>query len=641
MKQLRRTVCNRDCPDACGLVATVENGQVTQLSGDREHPITRGFLCYRTSRFLEVQSSKERLTSPLVRKGGRLVEANWDEALELVASTFLRIRSESGPAAIFRYRSGGSLGLLHGLGDLLFDAFGPVSVHQGSICNGAGAAAQRLDFGVCDSSDLLDLLNARQILVWGKNTHVSSPHTLRVLLEARKKGARLLLVDPVRHRGAEVCEGHVQLAPGGDFALAMAAAQVLFNRGWEDPQASRYCENLEGFVALARSRSVEQWCREADVEPSAAEQIAWRLGPGKPCTILVGWGLGRRTGGGATLRALDALGAVSGNLGIPGGGVSFYFARRAAFDTSIYQSGKPAPRALREICLGQELEEASAPPVRAAWISCANPVAMLPESSRTARALASRELTVVLDSFLTDTARCAHVVLPTPTLLEADDLLGSYGHHWLGMATPVVPPPPGVKSDLEILQALAQRWGLSKLLEGDARSWKARLLAAKAAPSGVSLEQLEAGPMRSPLAPPVLFADRRFLTPSGKVCLLTQEARREEPLSERYPLRLMALSTLSSQSAQWIETPKGPLEVTVHPASSAGLADGARAHLESALGSLEVLVRHDPRQRRDVALVPKGGHLALGQCANALTRGRPTDLGEGAALYEEPVRLSP
>ncbi len=144
---------------------------------------------------------------------------------------------------------------------------------------------------------------------------------------------------------------------------------------------------------------------------------------------------------------------MSGNLGIPGGGVSFYYKRRGAFDTSFLK--KKPPRTIAEPLLGEGILAAQDPPVRAVWVTAGNPVSMLPDSATVARALETRELVVVVDPFLTDTARRATVVFPTTTLVEDDDLLGAYGNHWLGASTPVVAPPPGVMTDLQIVQALA------------------------------------------------------------------------------------------------------------------------------------------------------------------------------------------
>jgi anaerobic selenocysteine-containing dehydrogenase len=642
--ELRKTTCNRDCPDACGMVATIEDGKVTRLDGDRDHPVTRGFLCFRTSHFLPLQYGPERVTTPLLRKDGALVPVGWDEALDFIAERLLAIRRESGPAAIFHYRSGGSLGLLKHLTDYLFEQFGPVTIKRGDICSGAGDAAQTADFGAEDSHDLFDLLNARNILIWGKNVHVSSPHTLPVLRQARARGAELVLVDPVHHQTASICQRYVQPRPGGDFALAMGVAQLLFARGWTDPEAPRYCDHLDRFRALCESASVESWCARADVPVAAAEDLARRLGPGKPTAILVGWGMGRRTVGGAIVRALDALSAISGNLGISGGGVSFYYKRRAAFDTSFIKGQAAAPRTICEPLFGPEVLAAKDPPIRALWITAGNPVAMLPDSHAVAEAIRSRELSVVVDPLLTDTAKLATVVLPTTTLLEDDDIVGAYGHHYLGEVRPVVPPPPGVKTDLQIAQALAGRLGLAETVAGDARAWKERLIAPKLGRHGLGLEAVAAGGLRNPDAPKVLFADRRFPTASGRVNLLgpadvPAQALAPDPVGPHFPLLLMALSTEKSQSSQWSRQRSGPAEVTVHPAAAAGIADGALARLESAHGALTVRVRLDPAQRRDVALAAKGGHLSDERCLNALIRAHTTDIGEGAALYEEGVRL--
>lgn len=645
MKETRTTICNRDCPDACGIVATIENGRVTRLGGDPSHPVTQGFLCYRTSHFLATQYSPDRLTSPLMRKGGELQPVSWEEALDFAAERLLAIRSESGPASIFHYRSGGSLGILKVVTDLFFERFGPVTEKRGDICSGAGDAAQSIDFGDEDSNDLFDLVNAKNILLWGKNAVVSSPHTVPVLREAKARGAELVLIDPVHHKTAALCDAFYQVKPAGDFALAMAVARILFERGWVDPDAASYCDHLDEFRALAFRRSAEAWCNLADLPVSAADDLARRLGPGKPTAILVGWGMGRRTVGGAIVRALDALSAVTGNIGISGGGVSFYYKRRGAFQIPDPISGdavrRSPPRTVCEPLFGKEVLEMRDPPIRAVWVTAGNPVTMLPDSNSVAEALRTRELVIVVDSFLTDTARLAHLVLPTTTLLEDDDLLGAYGHHYIGVSKPVVPPPPGVKTDLEIIQELARRVGLAAAVEGSARDWKRRFLGPKLLEKGVTLETLEEGPIRNPLPPKVIFEDRRFLTESGRANLITDEPPEGEPTEPDFPLYLMALSTDKSQSSQWVKPFEGPAVVTVHPDAARGVPDGALARIESRVGSMVARIRHDARQRRDVALTPKGGHMKDGRCTNAIIRARTTDLGEGGSLYDERVRIMP
>jgi len=636
MNRVVRTACTRDCPDACSVLAHVEGGRVVRLDGDPDHPVTRGFLCERTSRFVHRQNSTDRLTTPLVRRNGSLQPASWDEALDTCARALLRIRQESGPAAIFHYRSGGSLGILKSLSSVLFDAFGPVTGQRGSVCDGAGMAAQRADFGDVDSNDLDDLRNARSIVLWGKNPFVSSPHLLPRLREARRAGAVLVLIDPLRHRTASLCNQVLQPRPGGDASLALGACRVVFERGWVHPDATACCDGVDDFRAVVMARSVEEWAADADVATEDVVALAHRMARGAPVTILLGWGMQRRSNGGAIVRAIDALAAITGNVGIPGAGVSFYFKRRAAFDTTLIDSGRPAPRHVREPMFAADILAASEPPVRAVWISCGNPVVMLPDSHATIQALTSREFVVVVDSFLTDTARCATVVLPCATFLEDDDLVGAYGHPYLGVVRPAVQPPGQARTDLRILQDLAERLGLGAVLDGSARTWKQRLLRA------VPLDRLEQGPLRNPDAPRVVFEGRRFPTASGRINLLRSFDARETERPFRFPLRLMAISTPHSQCSQWSPSePETELPAHVHPDCCGGIADGSLAMLSSERGSMRVRMTHDDSVRRGLVVVPKGGSPSLGRGSNAITAARLTDLGEGAALYEEPVRLDP
>ena len=515
-----------------------------------------------------------------------------------------------------------------------------MTIKSGDICSGAGDAAQHADFGEEDSHDFFDLLHSRTIVLWGKNPYVSNVHLLPVLREAKSRGARVVQIDPVRHRGADLADLYLQPRPGGDIAVALGVIRVLFERDKTDPQAADYCDHVDELRDTAYARSIEDWAALADLQPAQIERLAEIYAEG-PSSILVGWGMQRRSNGSATVRALDALGAVSGNLGVPGGGVSFCFKRRGAFDLSFSRGLDIAPRAIPEPLLGPGILEADAPPIRMAWITNSNPVAMLPESRTVARALRTRELTVVVDAFLTDTAREAHLVLPTTTMLEDEDLVGAFGHHYIGNVQPVVRPLSGVKTDYEILQELARRVGLEREFSGSVVDWKRRFLAG-VADRGASLEQLQRGAVRNPLAPKVLFADRKFPTPSGKVNLIHRiDPEPSRPTAER-PLLLMALATERSQASQWpARKQEGIATATVHPSAANGFQPGDRALLESELDSIEVRLEFDETQRADVALMEKGGWLNRGRCANTLVRAKTTDHGGGAAYYDTPVRLVP
>jgi anaerobic selenocysteine-containing dehydrogenase len=338
---------------------------------------------------------------------------------------------------------------------------------------------------------------------------------------------------------------------------------------------------------------------------------------------------------------------------VPGGGVSYYFRRRAAFDTSFVRGLEAAPRSFAEARLGHELLAARDPPVRAAWITAGNPVSMLPDSESVRRALLGTEFTVVVDTHPTDTTDCAHLVLPTLTLLEDSDVLGAYGNHWLRVSEPAVAPPgagpaagaaldaraAGPRHELHILQGLAERLGLAAALAGSIDDWKRRLLA-RLEPEGVGLERLRQGPTRNPFAARVLFDDGRVPTPSGRVDLLAEAPLPPPTPSAEWPLLLLAVSVPKAQSSQWsVVLPAGPAELRVHPDAAAGLDDGERGRLQSRVATLEVVVRHDATLRRDTALMAKGGMLRDGRCANLLVSATESDEGGGAAYYDEPVRL--
>ncbi len=639
VRETRRSACNRDCPDACGLLAEVEDGRIVGLRGDPDHPVTRGFLCFRTSRFPERLSAPDRLRRPLLRRRGRLVAVEWAEALDVAADRLQRVRDESGPAAIFHYRSGGSLGLLKHLADRFFEAFGPCTTKRGDICSGAGEAAQEADFGVSDSNDLFDLHHARHVLLWGKNPAVSSVHLVPILREIRAKGTAIVLIDPVRTKAAAFADHLVQPRPGGDLALAAGVARVLLADRRADPAALERCEGGASFATLVAARSAAEWAALADVEVATVEDLAARLADG-PTAILVGWGMQRRRHGAAIVRALDALSAISGNLFRRGGGSSFYFRRRGAFATGDIATGAAA-RHVREPLFGADVLAAKDPPIRLIWITAGNPVCMLPDSARVAAALEATEFVVVVDPFLTDTGRRADLVLPAPTLLEDSDLLGAYGHHWLAESRPLVAPPAGIPHEVELLQAVAARVGLGEALAGSVDDWKRRLLAPVAA-DGVDLERLRQGAARNPRAQAVLFGDGKVATPSGKVRLIEAWpdgafALEDDP--DR-PLWLFSNSTEKAQSSQWAVDPGDRLPVTVHPdRAPAGLGEGDAVVVESARGRLSAVLHLDPSQRRDVALVPKGGSFDRGTCANTLIEARPTDLGLGAAYLDCRVRL--
>ena len=632
-----RTACNRDCPDACTLEAEVVEGKLISLKGSHDDPITKGFLCPRTTRFVDRQESPDRLSQPMLRRkkdSDEFVPVSWSEALDLAAEKLLAAKAEYGPESIFHYLSGGSLGYLKALTNVCFQQLGPCTVKRGDICSGAGEWAQEQDFGISDSSEAEDLLNAKLILIWGKNVHTSSVHLLPILLEAKKRGAVLVCIDPAPTKSARISHLALCPRPGTDAQIALALVSYLADRNRLDPEAESYCNNLPEFLQMARSVSFEERMQRAGVPLEQGLELARLYDELSPSSLLVGWGAPRRSNGAETVRALDALTAISGNIGRPGSCTSFYFQRRRSFNKAGLPAHQPPPRTLSEPRLGVELEQAN-PKVRVAWITAGNPAAMLPDAERVARELRKIDFTVVVDTHWTDTCEVADLVLPTLTLVEDEDVMGAYGNTYLRSSQPVVEPFGESRHELWIHQQLAQRLGFGELLEGTPAEWKDRLLKPE-----VDRAVFEGRPVVQPGAPKVLFEGRRFLTPDGKANLMTQEPALPEESPEGFPFRLMAVSHPDSQSSQWSLSPPELPTARISSGADPSLQDGEVYRIESTRGGFLVRVRREDGLHPEVLVLPKGGSGVYGGwCPNALIEAKETDFGEGACFYEEPVRL--
>ncbi len=614
-----RTACTYDCPDACGLL--LRDGH---LAGDPDHPITRGFTCQRIQRHLARLASPTRLREPRIRQGDRWLGASWDAALDLAAERLRAALPE--PASIVYLQGGGSLGLSKKLVTHAFRTLGPITSLRGGPCGEAGEEAQRLDFGDCADHDYTDLSHSQAVVLWGRNPVETGPHLIPFVREAQARGAPVTLVDVRRTPSAKLADRFVCVTPGGDGALALAVLRSLHESQALD--LSRV-EAPDSFLAMLTSRDVAGWTAPSGASTDDVDHLASLYAERRPVATWVGWGLQRRSTGGAQLRCLDALGLLTGNVGVAGGGVNFTSWRRRGLDVSglAESSGRTLPSAM----LGTALLGLHDPDPRFVYVCAANPVGSHAGSAAIAQGLRRCGFVVVADAFETDTTATADLVLPVALMLEEDDAVGSYAHHHVATVRACVAPPAGARTDLWIARELRRRAGLpdDPVLEDPAGA-----LARMTAPWFTS------GPVqRSPAQVPVPFADR-FPTPSGKARLLTV-APVPSPADPHFPLRLLSVSNQAWQTTQL--TPEQEAQVPVchvHPGSTA-LGDGAWAELATAQSTMRVVVRHDGGVGKGVAVVYRGGPVRLARGVNALLPERETDVGGGVAFYDEPACLSP
>ena len=644
MMEEKRTTCDRDCPDSCGVIAVVEDGKIVSHRGDPAHGVTRGALCWRGNHYLKRFYHPDRLLYPMRRTRHGWQRLSWDDALELVAERLTHYRSTFGPLSVLVVNYSG----LHGqvptaLGRLFWPHFGGATFSSGGLSFEANAAAQQLDFGGDDTHEPEDLANSAAFAVWGKNIPVTHLHWMNFIDEARKKGAPVAVIDPLRSLMAQKADRFYQIRPGSDGMLALGIARLLLESARVD--AAFIGDHSRGFAAyceLVFSHSMQDVVAATDLTVEQIGDLAQLYAEKKPLATLIGLGPAYWANSGNTVRLIDALAAISGNIGISGGGAGTNMTGARGLDFTAGRDVPPAPN--RHVLLprlGEEILTATDPPLKMGWIAGANPASTAPDTNQVKEGLRSLEFLVVVEQFVTATSELADLVLPCTTYLEMDDLVAAYGHNWLGLTAQVVPPRGETKSDGEILQLLAQRLGFGEVLEGEMSEWAARVLA-PLDESGLTLDMLRDRPRRNPRAVPVPYADRRYGTPSGKFEFVSQFT--PAAIADGEALHLVATKTLRALNSWALpeDVPDRPVvRVSTAVLAKQGLADSCEAWVVSKVGRVRVRVAADESVRRDVLLfnpaIWKGDLSGVNQLREAAI----TDIGDCAAMHETMVTLRP
>jgi anaerobic selenocysteine-containing dehydrogenase len=646
-----RTVCTRDCPDSCSVIATVEDGRITAHRGDPNHEVTRGFLCWRGNNYLRRFYHTDRLLHPRRRTKGSWQRLDWDDALDLIADKLQHYRDRFGPRSILVINYSG---ILTSVAETVAEVFwsnvgeagtaGGVTVARGGLSSEPASAAQELDFGGDCTHEAEDLVNSGAFVLWGKNVAVTRPHWIPFMKQARERGAPLIVIDPLVSATARMADRFFQIRPGSDGMLAIGVARLLLERGAVDEDfIANHTSGFEAYRRLVMSHSVDAAAAAADLSRSQVEEIADLYASANPIATMIGLGICYWRNGGASVRLIDALAAISGNVGVPGGGSSTDVDRAPGFDRSMLETA-PAV-AGRQVLLpriGDEILAARDPQLKLGWVAGANPAASVPDTNRAIAGLRSLEFLVVVEQFMTATAELADLVLPCTTYLEMDDIMVAYGHNWVDICRQVVPPRGEARCDREILQLLAQRLGFGAALAGSAEDWMRRLLA-PLAEAGLTLEALKERAQRNPQGAPVPFADRRFPTASGRFTFVDRFEAASDRLGDR-ELHLVATKTLKMSSMQMEpeDLPAEPI-AGLHPDTLAALdvAPGDLVLVESRVGRVRARAVADAKLRGDVLLINpslwQGDLCGVNQLREAFV----TDLGDTAALHETRVTLRP
>jgi anaerobic selenocysteine-containing dehydrogenase len=644
----RRTACSLDCFDACGIVAEVDGDRIIRLRGDPQHPFTRGALCQKVNRYLDTRYyHPARVLHPLRRTASGWERLGWDDALDLAAHHLAKARAQHGSLSVLYHKGNGSFAGLKIMGERFFNLFGGVTQAVGRFCGGEADHGTVQSFGACAIHDPLDLAeHTRLFLIWGRNPAVTNIHMMPVIKEARAGGARAIAIDPVVTKTASYCDGAVHPRPGSDGHLAVGMAKVILARRAVDrARVAEISDHLGDYLALVEGMPMEEVGRRTDLPLAAIEALALDYADTSPATILQGIGLQQYTRGAQTYRLIAALGMLTGNIGRPGGGVNFANWPWGEMGKPVALDRRTAPvRTVPVTTLGRALAATVDPAISVAFFLGTNLVNQMPDTAGTRAALARLDFRIVADQFLTDTAECCDLFLPTTSMLEEEDFLPSYGHLWMQLMQPVVPPRGECRSDLAILQALAERLGFGPDMAGPPSYWIDQLTEPFRA-QGISHAALAAagGRLWPEGTPRVPWADGKFRTASGR--FIFPDRFDDDPVlpTAEYPLHLLALATAGAINSQIPEErQRGPVPARVHPstAAAAGLGAGEPAALVSPRGRLPVRLEIDAAVRPDSVLVPKGEWAKHGRGLNVLVEPRCT-AGTGTAYNQNFVRLEP
>jgi anaerobic selenocysteine-containing dehydrogenase len=629
-----RGACPQDCPDTCAFLYHVEDGKLVEVTGDPEHPMTRGGLCVKLKDFAEHHYNPDRVLYPMRRVGpkgsGQFTRISWDEALTKIKNRWTEIIGKYGAEAIMPHAYLGHQGTLNGLtaGDAFFNRLGS-SVAEKTYCESGSSTAWHMTVGGSGGLDIESLAYSKYIIVWGMNMISTNLHGWPFLLEAQKNGAKIVVIDPVRTRTAKAADWHVAIRPGTDGALALGMINVIIGENLIDED---YVKNYTvGFEELKERASHYPPERVAEITGISADDIrklSREYATTPPAAIRQGVALERSRGGGQAIRAITCLPALIGAWRHVGGGTMEMpiWEFPTLFDRICRPDWiKPGTRVINELKLGAALtgEMPLDPPIKSLFVYNSNPVSQAPAQAKIVRGLLRDDLfTVVSELFITDTARYADIVLPATMQAEQLDIMVTWGHLYLMLNMPAIPAPGECVPNVELFRRLAKTMGFDddywdrtdEEMLLDFYDWSAPQL------KGITLDLLkERGYMRLNVGMPnerAQHADGNFPTPSGKCEFKSSLAEKgnfvipvwrsmydgfqpsepidplpdfippyESPasspdLAQRYPLSIVSPKPHAFLNTQYAnETPKqqrqGQQKVFIHPRDAAARAINA------------------------------------------------------------------
>jgi anaerobic selenocysteine-containing dehydrogenase len=708
MKKIVHAACPHDCPDACGVLITVEDGLATKIQGDPRHPVTRGFLCAKVAKYLDRVYSPDRVLYPMRRVAAKGIAAGavsagespapthvwqritWDEALDEVTARFRAITAKFGSEAILPYSYGGTLGALNGasMDRRFFGRLGASQLER-TICSAAGEAGLISVLGVQLGTEPEQFVHSRYIIAWASNIHGNNVHLWPFIAEARRKGAKLVVIDPYRTRTAACADWYLPINPGTDGALALAMMHVIIAEGLHHADyVSKYTLGFDELREKVKDYPPERVAQWTGIAAEDIRKLALEYATIRPAVIRLNYGVQRSEGGGMATRAIAMLPCITGSWKEVGGGLQM--STSGAFGLNKVSLTRPnlrpdslkyPPRSVNMVELGKALNALSDPPVKALFVYSSNPAAVCPNHSEVIRGLKRPDLfTVVHEQFFTDTTDYADIVLPATTFFEHKDLQIAYGHYYVQVSDQAIEPQGECRSNVELFRALAARMefndpcfneSIDEMIDGALDSDNPWL-------HGITRERLEREPQvrlnfggywpassgQPKTSEPFLaFAQGNFRTPSGKAELYSEAMKSLglDPVAEfsppqesrhgtrsAFPLELLARkadnflnSSFSNQPSIQAMEETNILEINSIDARTRSIADGDTVKVFNGRGEIFLKARVDGAvQPGVVSTTLNWAKLTPGfRNINVLTSEKLSDLGNSATFYSVLVEV--
>ncbi|SKC42123.1 molybdopterin-dependent oxidoreductase [Maledivibacter halophilus] len=645
-----RFSCPLDCFDACSMIATINEGKVVKIEGDKSHPLTQGFVCKKGKKHLERLYHPDRILNPKKKYKEKWIDISYDEAIDEISEKFKKIKAHYGSEAVLHFYDSGYGGLSKTVDKMFFNYYGGATVHTGSLCWGAGIEAQKLDFGDNKSHSPEDLVNSKTIIIWGRNPADTNIHLVKYLTKAKKNGGYIYLIDPINTNTTKIASEHIHITPSTDGALALGIANYIINENLIDQEfIKNHVKGYEEYREYVKDFTLDYTEKTTGIDKEKIKELAENYSRNKPSSIIIGYGLQRYKNGGNNIRAIDALGALTGNIGIAGGGVNYSNKLIDEYIDGEVEKSKhyvKNRRTYSKTKLADFIMKAGNPPIKCLFITKSNPLVQVPNINKTIEAFNKVDFKVVIDIFMTDTAKYADIVLPATSILEEEDFIySSMFSPYLNYSARAVKPLNGIIGEYDLFRILAKKMDIREYPDIEREEFFKRALKPIMENFKVSYEYLknEIFTIRDRDIP---WKDKKFNTPSGKYELYSERAEKQgispipiyiqtENEKKDYNLRLITPHFKDSLHSQHFAFEENIPVVYVNrnTLKKNNVHVNEIVKIKSKYGALEAKLEISSDIGDDIIMIYEGWWHKSGS-VNFLTPDSISDIGEQAAYYE-------